>query len=304
LLDNETWTQTDVPSEFQELANQLTRSPSQSDLPLAQFIMVENKKYSIVNSAMILLKIILEYLKCLALLPSLNPEILQRLTEILGIYNSRTCQLILGAGALQMMNFKSITVKHLCLAFQSIGMIAALIPHMKRTFEDNMPASKQSLALVDFERITKDYSNHQNEILQKFAAIIRERVNFYSKDGKVSLKSLWTDEAMATYTSPSKPIALLIKETSIMYKVLDTYLPPDKTKVLYQNILSSFSTRLISLFPSVSLTTNAGKQNLLNDIVQLNKGITEIFKGVDSNSMNALELHFKQILKLKEENVK
>ncbi len=54
-------------------------------------------------------------LQCLDLLPSLAIDILQRLVELFQVFNTRTHQLILGAGAIQTAGLKSISAKHLCM---------------------------------------------------------------------------------------------------------------------------------------------------------------------------------------------
>jgi vacuolar protein sorting-associated protein 54 len=95
------------------------------------------------------LKSVREYFRILQLLPTLDSDVLQRIIEILKVitvdfthhlyshhdnklFNSRTCQLVLGGGAIQMMNFKTITAKHLAVASRSIALQMALIPHIKK----------------------------------------------------------------------------------------------------------------------------------------------------------------------------
>jgi vacuolar protein sorting-associated protein 54 len=100
-----------------------------------------------VNAALILVKLVGEYLNCLSLIPSLSTDVLQKVVELLrcasspllpsdyrgqgptdptnnaprgrhsrghSLFNSRTCGLVLGAGAMQAASLKSITAKHLC----------------------------------------------------------------------------------------------------------------------------------------------------------------------------------------------
>jgi vacuolar protein sorting-associated protein 54 len=52
-------------------------------------------------SGLILLKMIAEYMDISNALPSLATEVVHRVAEILKLYNSRSCQLVLGAGAMQ-----------------------------------------------------------------------------------------------------------------------------------------------------------------------------------------------------------
>lgn len=52
-------------------------------------------------SGLILLKMLSEYVDISKCLPSLSFEVVQRVVEILKLFNTRTCQLVLGAGAMQ-----------------------------------------------------------------------------------------------------------------------------------------------------------------------------------------------------------
>ncbi|KAK6945695.1 Vacuolar protein sorting-associated protein 54, C-terminal [Dillenia turbinata] len=69
-----------------------------------------------------------EYVDMNQCLPALSSEIVHRVVEILKFFNTRTCQLVLGAGAMQVSGLKSITAKHLALASQVISFTFAIIP--------------------------------------------------------------------------------------------------------------------------------------------------------------------------------
>ncbi|XP_059667466.1 vacuolar protein sorting-associated protein 54, chloroplastic isoform X2 [Cornus florida] len=84
--------------------------------------------YHMVNCGLILLKMLSEYVDMNNFLPALSSEVVHRVAEILKIFNTRTCQLVLGAGAMQVSGLKSITSKHLALASQVISFIYAIIP--------------------------------------------------------------------------------------------------------------------------------------------------------------------------------
>lgn len=52
-------------------------------------------------SGLMLLKMLSEYIDMNNFLPALSSEIVHRVVEILKFFNTRTCQLVLGAGAMQ-----------------------------------------------------------------------------------------------------------------------------------------------------------------------------------------------------------
>ena len=54
-------------------------------------------------SGLILLKMLAEYVDISKCLPALSSEVVHRVAEILKLFNTRTCQLVLGAGAMQVL---------------------------------------------------------------------------------------------------------------------------------------------------------------------------------------------------------
>jgi len=135
ILESEKWKQAEVAAEFQSITNAIvshqpplkesSSSSSSSDATAAaesssgnntMLLLVGQQECRTVNSALLFLKMLLEYLECVRELPSLHPQILQSIVELLKVFNSRTCQLVLGAGAMHVARLRSITAKHLGMA--------------------------------------------------------------------------------------------------------------------------------------------------------------------------------------------
>ncbi|KAL9267679.1 Vacuolar protein sorting-associated protein 54, chloroplastic-like protein [Drosera capensis] len=70
------------------------RSPS-------QVLFHRGASYHMVNCGLILLKMLSEYIDMCDSLPALSSEVVHRVVELLKFFNTRTCQLVLGAGAMQ-----------------------------------------------------------------------------------------------------------------------------------------------------------------------------------------------------------
>ncbi|XP_058079336.1 vacuolar protein sorting-associated protein 54, chloroplastic isoform X2 [Magnolia sinica] len=94
----------------------------------SQALVFRGVSYHMVNCGLILLKMLSEYIDINRCLPALSSEVVHRVAEILKFFNTRACQLVLGAGAMQVSGLKSITSKHLALASQVISFIYALMP--------------------------------------------------------------------------------------------------------------------------------------------------------------------------------
>ncbi|KAG6794091.1 hypothetical protein POTOM_003324 [Populus tomentosa] len=134
--------------------------------------------YHMVNCGLILLKMLSEYMDMNNYLSTLSSEVVHRVVEILKFFNTRTCQLILGAGAMQVSGLKSITSKHLALASQVISFVYAIISGRRVLFL-KVPEARKALLLSEIDRVAQDYKVHQEEILTKLVQIMRERVLYH-----------------------------------------------------------------------------------------------------------------------------
>jgi vacuolar protein sorting-associated protein 54 len=86
-------------------------------------------------------------------------------------FNSRTCQVVLGAGAMRSAGLKNITAKHLgqfahlrfgddvkltpsALASQSLSVIVALIPYIREFIRRHLSV-KQAVMLTEFDKLKR-----------------------------------------------------------------------------------------------------------------------------------------------------
>uniref|UniRef100_A0A3Q2D519 Vacuolar protein sorting-associated protein 54 n=1 Tax=Cyprinodon variegatus TaxID=28743 RepID=A0A3Q2D519_CYPVA len=180
LLDNERWKQAEVPAEFQDLVNSIAdgrislperKMSGQEEKKPAEFLLVNGQKYAVVGTVLLLIRIFLEYCQCVTDIPSITTDMLTRLSDLLKHFNSRSCQLVLGAGALQVVGLKTITTKNLALASRCLQLVVHYIPIIRAHFETKLQP-KQFSVLRHFDHITKDYNDHIAEISAKLVAIM------------------------------------------------------------------------------------------------------------------------------------
>ncbi len=69
------------------------------------------------------------------------------------VFNSRTCSLVLGAGAMQSARLRSITAKHLALSAQAVGAVIAAHPLLRGALAAPAPHSRRALMSPDFDRL-------------------------------------------------------------------------------------------------------------------------------------------------------
>ncbi|XP_067148897.1 vacuolar protein sorting-associated protein 54 isoform X2 [Apteryx mantelli] len=229
LLDNERWKQAEVPAEFQDLVDSVSdgrislpekKAAAAEERKPAEFLIVEGQKYATVGTVLLLIRIILEYCQCVDNIPSITTDMLTRLSDLLKYFNSRSCQLVLGAGALQVVGLKTITTKNLALSSRCLQLIVHYIPIIRAHFEARLQP-KQFSMLRHFDHITKDYHDHIAEISAKLVAIMDSLFD----------KLLSKYEVKAPV--PSACFRNICKQMAKMHEAIYDLLPEEQTQTGY-----------------------------------------------------------------------
>ncbi|KAJ1970999.1 hypothetical protein H4R35_005529 [Dimargaris xerosporica] len=228
-----------------------------------KYMEIRGDKFHMVGCSLVLVKILIDYIQCAANIQMLATDVLHRVVEIFKLFNSRVCQVILGAGAMRSAGLKNITAKHIALASQSLGLAVAIIPHVKECLRQIFSAKQETL-LVEFDRITRDLQEHQQELHHKLVAIMTERAQFH---GKTIQATDWDiKHPGAKDFNPTPNMELLVKETRTLHKVLGNYLSIPVLQQIMSNVLAMYSRKLEEQVAGVVVTTTQGKQRLLADM--------------------------------------
>ena len=94
----------------------------------------------------------------------------------------------------------------------------ALIPYVRETFRRHLNP-KQAVMLVEFDKLKRDYQEHQNEIHAKLIAIMGDRLSAHI----CTLQTVKWD-VPKDGGGVNDYMELLIKETVTLHKVLTRYL--------------------------------------------------------------------------------
>ena len=133
-------------------------------------------KFPVVRSVLLLLVLVSHYVELSSQLPALTLDTLHRLLELLTQFNSRTCRLVLGAGAMHLAGLRSITATHLALSSQAISLLSTQIPRLRALFEQRL-AVKHRLFLQGFDRVRQDCDEHVQQIREKLTNIMRDLID-------------------------------------------------------------------------------------------------------------------------------
>ncbi|KAI2668089.1 Vacuolar protein sorting-associated protein 54 [Labeo rohita] len=256
LLDNERWKQAEVPAEFQDLVDSIAdgritlpeRKPTGSeDRKPSEFLCVDGQKYAVVGTVLLLIRMFLEYCQCVNDIPSITTDILTRLADLLKHFNSRSCQLVLGAGALQVVGLKTITTRNLALASRCLQLVVHYIPVIRAHFETRLQPKQYSI-LRHFGHITKDYNDHIAEISAKLVAIMDSMFE----------KALSKYEVKAPM--PSACLRNVCKQMAKMHEAIYELLPEEQTQMLFLRINASFKLHLKRQLARLGVVNDGGPQ--------------------------------------------
>lgn len=181
LLDAERWRAAEIPPGFQKLLDQLatgtisevipsspTEKLTEKDCELtAASLLVGSQQFVAVGAVIMLLRLVTEYCVCAQELPSLALSIGRNLAELLKMFNSRTCQLVLGANALRTAGLKTITSTNLALASRALQLVLWLIPHIRNLFRTLITEEIPGLDTVE-----RDIGHHIQELEVKVLSIM------------------------------------------------------------------------------------------------------------------------------------
>ncbi|XP_067900348.1 vacuolar protein sorting-associated protein 54 [Heterodontus francisci] len=287
LLDNERWKQAEVPAEFQDLVNSIEdgvialpekKAAVPQERKPADFLSVDGQKYAVVGTVLLLIRIIFEYCQCVDDIPSITTDMLTRLSDLLKHFNSRSCQLVLGAGALQVVGLKTITTKNLALASRCLQLIVHYIPKIRVHFEARLQP-KQYNMLRHFDHITKDYNDHISEILAKLVAIMDSLCD----------KTLSKYEVKAPV--PSACFRNVCKQTAKMHEAIHDILPAEQTQMLFLRINSSFKIHLKRQLIRLNVVNDGGPlHGLVASDLAFYTGNIQALKDLEHLDINMTEI--------------
>ena len=220
---------------------------------------IDEQKYILPESAITVLGGIQTFEQLVTGIPSMTQEITLSLLEYLKLFNSRSSQLILGAGATRSAGLKNITTKHLALASQALSFIAALIPHVREFVRRHSHGSGN--LTVEFDKVKRLYQEHQAGINDKLVDIMSGRAGTHINSMK---KINWDTDAKGQ--DVNSYMEVLIKETTTLHKVLSKHLPEITVRMIMDPIFSSYREQWGKAFAETDVKTTAGKQRMLRDV--------------------------------------
>lgn len=206
-------------------------------------------------------------------IPNISQELASTLLDCLRQFNSRSSQLILGAGATRTAGLKNITTKHLALSSQGLGFIIALMPYVREFFRRYLPTNSANQTMAEFDKAKRAFQEHQNSIHEKLVEIMSSRATMHVR----SLKAIdWAEAARNDPEGISKYMETLTKETATLQKVLAKHLPEGVVMSVMGPVFHSYKQQLSEAFGNIEVHSDAEKRRMVNDAAHFSSRISRL----------------------------
>lgn len=269
ILDSERWKQAEVPAEFQRMIDCIARgdfaAASTTTIlngggPPSPVLLVDSEPYALVGAALILVQIVSEYSRCATQLPVISMQLSLHVIDLLRMFNSRCCQLVLGAGALHVAGLKTITSGNLALVSRALQLVIWLLPHIKRHFQQFLETSSatthstsngggKTTMLTGYDAVEKDVQGHIKEVESKVLSIVGMLVN--------SQMDNWT----ARPPVPSQSFRNISRHFVKLHEAIAPILPECQVQCIYRIVNKTFKDKLRELLLRNNIINNGGPQH-------------------------------------------
>ncbi|XP_017105711.2 vacuolar protein sorting-associated protein 54 [Drosophila bipectinata] len=248
LLDQERWRQVDIPQEFQRIIERMAAGDYAKSEPSTYIangggnpvLLVEGKQpYALVSASLMLIRMLYEYGGSAHRLPLLASYHARNVVDLLRCFNSRSCQLIIGAGAMRVAGLKTITSTNLALVSRALQLVLWLLPKLKEHFQ----------AMSGYEAIERDYQGHIKEIENKIHGIVSERL------------AAQLDAWEARPPIPSQTFRHISRHLVKLHEAIAGVLPEAQIHEIYGVVHRNFKDKLREQLLKLNVNNNGGPQH-------------------------------------------
>jgi vacuolar protein sorting-associated protein 54 len=216
---------------------------------------VDEGKYTISQSSTVVLRGIERFEILLSAIPNITSEVSTSLCDYIKLFNSRLCQLILGAGAMHSAGLKNINTKHLAIASQTLSFTIAILPYIRECARRRIGNATNKSAIGEFDNVKRLLYDQQNQIHEKLTDILSGRATVHMKNLK---KVEWDNEAEIN-KDVSASMESLTKDTVTMHKVINKYLSDIQVRMIMGPVFESYRDQVGKVIKEALVKTAGGK---------------------------------------------
>uniref|UniRef100_A0A1B0D2T3 Vacuolar protein sorting-associated protein 54 n=1 Tax=Phlebotomus papatasi TaxID=29031 RepID=A0A1B0D2T3_PHLPP len=214
--------------------------------PPSAVLLVDGEPYALVGAALLLVQIVSEYCRCAQQLPLISAQLSRSIVDLLRTFNSRCCQLVLGAGALHVAGLKTITSGNLALVSRALQLVLWLLPHVKEHFQR---LEGNGAVVTGYETVEKDFVSHIKEIENKVLSIVCSLV--------ANQLGSWD----ARPPVPSQAFRNISRHFVKLHEAIAPILPDIQVHSIYRIVHRSFKDKLREQIVKYNIVNNGGPQH-------------------------------------------
>ncbi|XP_026680076.1 vacuolar protein sorting-associated protein 54-like, partial [Diaphorina citri] len=180
ILESESWRKADVPCELEALLGNIINhgcftSNKLSSSSSKQYLEVNNEKYAVIGTVLILISMISEYCSRAEEITLVTHILPRYIGDLIQIFNSLSCKLVLGGEAVSdKTGLKKITTYNLALALRALQLILYLIPFVVVHFEGLLG---ENAPLSHLHNVSDRIRDHIRDIRLKLLSIMGQVLN-------------------------------------------------------------------------------------------------------------------------------
>lgn len=251
-LNAERWKSADVPSELQHLIDKISNPENSTNMQYetvksdGKFLVINKENYAVVGTVQLLIKIMLEYCEATKQSPVIVQYLTHCMLELIRLFNSRCCQLVLGAGAIQSAGLKTISTSNLALVSRSLQVVLWLLPIIRQHLEQ---LQSKEVSLNGFSSIESDIVSHKQEIENKICLIVSNMLcsQLFSWDAKPPV--------------PSQTFRNISKHLVKLHEALIDILPIEQIRNIYKRVHDNFKDKLREQLAKMNIVANGSPQH-------------------------------------------
>jgi len=324
-LDAEKWNQCDVPAEKQAQVDRLAsgkaflKNTSSSSLNSSSYdvdksdadsaqqkaaqgngkrrgkdvapVLVDGVSFKVVWPALLLIEIVMNYLEIAIGYPPITGDVITMTKDLIELFNKTTLALVLGSGAQKSQaQLRSISAKHLTVTAQSLGLVLAMLPHIRAALLTQLPPNR-SVQLAQLDRTSRELVEHHSQILTKFVIILGDSIEMSVH----KLTAVNWDTASDGHTQ-IEYFQDVAKNVAALHRVLllDSMLPIEQVQDVFSRIFSLILRKLPTHFEDIMPQTKTGRQRILDEVTHLTAGFALLQSVNSSTEMTQLEETFRR----------
>eukprot|EP00434_Breviolum_minutum_P015916 symbB.v1.2.014027.t1/scaffold994.1/size146050/3 len=186
MLEQERWERTDVPVQYKIILDNLLGHDAEvqqsgevrddADASVERYLHVEGSHYLVVPAVLTLLQLLADYIRLCRDFSDMTPEVVQRMCQLLRLFNSKAQRLVLNGQAVQHKVLPNIKAANLALSSQCCGLMAQILPILQTRLnapgesphvQNAQTAAKEALVVAllgDLSKIASEFSDHRTAL--------------------------------------------------------------------------------------------------------------------------------------------